>query len=139
MNLALEKLYPKDWSKMAEAAHLAAFLEKRPADMDRTDYALLVHNHEEPYCYATIIEVDKLSAYMQHGGAFGAAAKGPYAVRGYRMIMDRLKSDYQTVTTKVLNKNKPMLKMALSIEDFDISGCELNGGDLFVYFLWKKH
>lgn len=137
MNLVLDKLQPNDWGKMSHAAHLTTFYLDRKAEMDRIDYALLVHNQEEPCCFATLIEIDKDSVYMQHGGAFPAVAKGVYTVKGYVMITNHLKEHYKNISTKILNKNIPMIKMAIAV-GLEINGVEMIDGDIFLHLMWKR-
>jgi hypothetical protein len=138
VNLKLETLSRKQWSNLSSKAHLACFGLERDEDMDRIDFALFVHNDKEPCCYATVIEIDKESVYMQHGGALPSIGKTVHVFRGYSMMIGHLKQNYKNISTKVLNKNYPMIKMAMAV-GLDIVGIEMNDGEIFLGLMWKKH
>lgn len=137
MNYYLEKISPEEWSKLSSAAHKISFSHERSPDVDRIDYALLVRNDSELCCYATIIELDKDSVYMQHGGSFPNAAKGVVSVKGYFMFTNWLKEHYQTISTRIFNKNHPMLKLALAA-DLDPVGMDVMNGMVFLNCLWER-
>lgn len=111
MNLYLEKVLPEKWAEVSQVTHRLSFGYERTPDMDRIDYALVVTNDNEPCCYATIIELDKESVYMQHGGAFPNVQKQVYTVKGYFMFINWLKEQYHSISTRILNTNVPMMKL----------------------------
>ncbi len=113
--MKLERVSPENWNKVAEEAHLTCFSELRPKSRNTIDYAILVHDEEKPCAYATIIEMDQMSAYMQHGGAFPETKGTAKSFRSYQMIIDHLSEFYQALTTRIENTNVPMLKFALSV------------------------
>lgn len=132
MNLHLEVLSKEDWAKISESAHLYSFGAERPSEMDRISYALLVRKDTELACYATIIELDAESAYMQHGGNFPEVHGSPLTLRGYLMMTNYMKEKYKNVSTRIWNKNKAMLKLAWAA-GFTVVGCELNKtGNLYL-------
>ena len=137
MNLYLQKITPDMWKLMSSTTHKVSFGEDRDPEMDRIDYALVVNNDKEPCGYCTIIEIDKNSAYMQHGGAFPSVEKNVYTVKCYFMFINWLKEHYSCISTRILNQNIPMIKLAMAA-GLRISGTELNDGDLFLSLLWKK-
>jgi hypothetical protein len=137
VNLHLEKLLPDAWKNVTREAHMISFGIDRDPDMDRIDYALFVRNDSDPCCYSTIIEIDKLSVYMQHGGAMPNVAKGVYTVRGYLMMINWLKENYSTISTRILNTNIPMIKCAMAA-GLLVNGVEINDGETFLSLLWKK-
>lgn len=116
---------------------MISFNQERPDDMDRINYALVVFNEQAPCCYSTLIEIDKNSVYMQHGGAFPNVAKSVYTVKGYHMMVNILKSQYSFISTRVLNKNYPMIKLAHSAE-FLINGIDVCDDEIFLNLYWKK-
>jgi hypothetical protein len=136
--MRLETLSPVGWRELSKNAHLATFGVDRDPDQDRVNYALLVHNDKVPCSYATIIELDSKTAYMQHGGAFPSVAKTVHTVKSYVMMTDYLKSRYDIVSTKIQNKNLPMLKLALAA-GLEINGLEISEGkDVFLILKWEK-
>lgn len=136
MNLSLEILSKEEWKPMSELAHKISFGKDRPSEMDRIDYAMLIKNESDPCCYATLIEIDRDSVYMQHGGAFPNVEKSVYTVKGYFMFINWLKEQYKCISTKILNKNVAMIKLALSA-GLEIIGVEFNDGDIFLNLMWK--
>lgn len=138
MSLNFELVSKEDWRKMSQAAHKYSFGNTRSADMDRIDYALVIKKDDELCCYATIIEIDKESAYMQHGGNFRPAEGSVITLRGYLMMLNYLKENYKHVSTRIFNKNKAMLKLAWA-GGFTIVGCEVNKvGELYLVLDLEK-
>lgn len=137
MNLFLNKLDPEEWKKMSPLAHQISFGRDRDPEMDRIDYVLLVNNDREPCCYATIIELDKESVYMQHGGSFPSVAKGVYTVKGYFMFLNWLKERYETISTRILNTNIAMLKLAFAA-GLIVNGMDMSEGYIFLNLIWNK-
>lgn len=132
MSLTLEKLSPKDWSLLSESVHKYSFGVDRLPEMDRVSYALLVKKDTELAGYSTVIELDKESAYMQHGGNFPETEKKVLTLRTYLMMVNYLKENYKNVSTRILNSNRSMLKLAWA-GGFIITGCEVNKtGQLFL-------
>lgn len=121
MTFTLDVLPKEDWAVLSKSAHEYSFNEAREPDMDRIDYAIVVKADQELACYATIIELDKESAYMQHGGSFPAVEKNVGTVRGYVMMINYLKEHYKNVSTKIWNKNKAMLKLSMAA-GFEVIG-----------------
>lgn len=135
--MTLDLLSKSDWAIMSENVHRYSFGIERKSDMDRITYALVVRKGEELCCYCTIIELDKESVYMQHGGNFKESEGTVMTLRGYLMMMDYLKKAYKTISTRVLNKNHPMMKLAMAA-DMDPTGLETNDGDVFLVFMWQR-
>jgi len=133
VNLNLEKISKQDWSIMSQAAHAYSFGLERSNDMDRVSYALVTRkSDDELCCYSTIIEIDKDSAYMQHGGNFEAAKGTTMTLRGYLLMVNYLRETYKNVSTRVYNKNISMLKLSMAV-GFVIVGCEVNkNGSLYL-------
>lgn len=101
---------------------MACFKEERDPDFDRYDYAIICNNEKRDIlAYATILEHDARSAYMQHGGTF--STNGLITVKSYMLIIDWLKKKYPILTTRIFNTNVPMLKLALQA-GFLIHGVE---------------
>lgn len=102
---------------------MTCFKEFRPKEMNTFDFALFVESEAGPLAYATCIELNKESVYMQHGGAFPPAEKSIKAVKAYSAIMSVIRASYSQATTRIRNTNLPMIKMALK-EGFIINGID---------------
>jgi hypothetical protein len=111
----VEVLTAGQWQTIAENAHLVVFNEKRPAEMNRIDYALLtVDGDKVPASYVTVREVDKESVYWQYGGSFPGTRGSTKSFRAYQMFIEWTLKRYKRVTTLVENTNTVYLKMALT-------------------------
>lgn len=131
-SLNLDVLSPQDWAKISESVHKFSFGTERTPDFDRISYALLVRKDEELAAYSTIIELDKDSCYMQHGGNFPEVKGGPLTLRSYLMMVNYIREKYKFVSTRIWNRNRAMLKLAWAA-GFVITGCEVNrSGDLYL-------
>jgi hypothetical protein len=126
---------PAEWSKLAEDAHRILFGESRPAEFNTFDYAMVVVDKEQITAYATIIEMDKETAYMQHGGALPNIKGTINSKRTYHGIIEWLKSRYKRISTRIQNKNVPMIKLALS-EDLIIHGCDCHPDGVYLHLGW---
>lgn len=104
----------EEWGKIAEAAHLLCFNEIRPKEWNTFDYAIAIEHEGKLTSYATIIEADKFSCYMQHGGAFPNIEGTSLVKRHYDAMIKHLASRYEQISTRIENTNVAMLKLALS-------------------------
>jgi len=133
--LITHKLSSKEWEIYAEAAHLAVFSENRPKEMNRIDFALVVHDGDLPLGYGTFRELDDESVYMQYGGAFPSCAKTMNAWYVYEQVINTLKkSCYKRATTLIENKNIPMLKFAFKM-GFKIMGIRFFNNEIYCELL----
>lgn len=136
--LSLDILSPTEWATISESVHKYSFGLDRPKDFDRISYALLVKKDQEMACYATVVELDGESAYMQHGGNFPSTEKTTLTLRAYIMMVNYLREKYKNVSTRIWNKNKSMLKLAWA-GGFVITGCEVNKiGQLYLVLDLEK-
>lgn len=136
--MKIHRLAADEWNHLSESAHMICFKEVRPPDFNTCDFALLVTDENDvPVSYATILEIDKKSAYMQHGGAFPSVAKTVHVARSYHLIMAYLKENYTCISTRILNKNKAMLKLAMSA-DLIINGLDVVLGEIFLNHFWVR-
>ena len=134
MNRYVERLSPEQWDLFSKNAHKFSFNLDRPENMNRISFALLVHDDRAPCCYMTIIELDKKSVYLQHGGSFPGAVEGGLnqaPAKGYYMIIDYLSENYEFASTKVLNTNQKMLKLHFSA-GFIVTGTDTRDGETFL-------
>lgn len=132
--MILHKVGLTDFKNMAEQAHLICFNEIRPAGKNTFDFALFVESDEHlPMAYATCIEMDKGTLYMQHGGAF-PQSHGVGAVRAYHKIMNFVREGYERASTIIKGDNIPMLKMALS-QGFVPHGADVMSDGFFIHLL----
>lgn len=130
--MIIERISLEEFNLIGEDIHMGTFGVERPKEMNTFDYALIVRNETSLLAYATIIEHDKESVYMQHGGAF-TEAKGTAAVaRAYYMMINWLKERYRNAFTQVLNLNVPMLKLAMS------AGFIITGVNVYADGMWLQ-
>jgi len=111
------QILPKDeFNKVARSAHMLCFGEDRDPSVNTFDYALwVVNEQDQPFCYMTILELDKKSCYIQHGGAFPPHHGTIRVGRIYSKMIDYLKERYPRLSTRVCNKNIRMLKLAMAL------------------------
>ena len=113
---------PEEWKPLSENAHLACFGEFRENSLNTYDYVLAIFKDDGEICgYVSIIEMDKETAYMQHGGSFPNAQGTTAVVRIHREMLRHLKTKYKSVTTQIENTNIPMIRLAL-MNGFIING-----------------
>ena len=130
--IRVEQVGRPEWDKLAQNAHLISFGEIRPPEFNRFHYALVCLDDAEIYSYATIVEMDQESAYMQHGGAMPNIKGTVSVLKCYRLVMDWLRLRYKRISTRISNQNLPMLKMAMH-EGLRIIGCDLYPDGVFLH------
>lgn len=127
MDIFVEQVSREEFLKISKDVHLGAFFEHREPDFERLNYALVCHDsHDKLTAYATIIEHDADSAYMQHGGCFSDVEKFK-TVKSYLLMMNYLKGKYKTITTRIFNENIAMLKLAFTA-GLRVIGVEYSAG-----------
>lgn len=119
-----------DWKELSKNAHLVTFGEFREG-LDTIDFALLCSWNGATGGYLTVKEMDKETAYVQHGGVFPDFSKSVYVLGGYAKLLAVLKAEYKRVWTRVVNTNIPMIKLALS-QGFIITGCSFVCNKLYL-------
>lgn len=123
---------------MSREAHKLCFNEDRPIELNTCDYALLVVNERNhPIAYSTVIEIDKNSAYMQHGGSFPEFAGTIKVARAYHLMIAFIKENYKRITTRIQNTNMAMLKLAMSA-GLLVNGIDFISGDIFLNLFYLK-
>ena len=135
--MILHKVDIEAWNDIAEKAYLSVFNSDRPTAMNTFDYALFVTDDDDkPVCYTTCLEFDSESIYMQHGGAFPEAQKTVKTARGYHLMIAFLREHYKQATTRILNINRPMLRLADSA-GFVINGVDVHGEAIYLHLINK--
>lgn len=125
----------QDFNDFGERVHWACFREVRPKEKNTCDYVVMAFEDSRILGYATIIEMDKETAYMQHGGAVPEIQGTPTAKKVYRVIMAWVKEHYKRISTQIQNTNTAMIKFALS-EGFLINGVLAYGdGEIFLQLI----
>lgn len=135
--MRVEKVSYMEWNKLAEAAHKIAFGEERPAWMNTFDFAIVCFEDEKILSYATIIEMDKNTAYMQHGGAMPSTKGSTRSYLTYEKTIEFLKANYRRITTRIQNTNIPMLKFAMK-QGLLIHGVDYYPGEIFLHLRWER-
>lgn len=138
MKIGIQILKKGDWAQLSEAAHAAVFSEKRPPDMDRVDYSLLVVKDPEndPIGYITVRELDKESIYWQYGGATPKFRGTLYPVLAYRLCIDWARQLYKNISTYVDSDNIRYLRLAMN-EGFRIIGTRTFDGKIYAELLLR--
>lgn len=114
MIFRIEQVSARDFKSIELQAHVICFGEKKLEDLSRIDFAILAFDPENQISgYATCIEMDKETLYLQHGGAFPNYEKKHHVLFGYIQMIRWMKERYKRVTTRVENTNIPYLKLAL--------------------------
>lgn len=133
--MRVEKVSFEKWNELAENAHKIAFGEVRPACLNTFDFAVVCFDEDQILGYATVIEMDKETGYMQHGGAM-PNVKGTVKSRVvYHKVMNWMKENYKRITTRIENTNVAMLKFAMS-EGLLINGCDCYKNEVFLNLKW---
>lgn len=134
VELEMVKLDANAWGKISECTLKYSFNYDYPESKNRTDFALITKkkNEDLPVAFSTVVEIDSDTAYMQHGGNFPPIKGTTYTLRAYNLMVEHLKENYKHIITRILNKNKPMLKLALNA-GFIITGVQTNHfGEVFL-------
>lgn len=132
--LEVQRLTPEQWSEISEKALNFSFAFDYPREKNRIALALVVKNKstDELCGYSTIVEFDSESAYMQHGGNFPPIRGTTLTLKAYLLMVDYLRAHYKFISTRICNRNVPMLKLALAA-GFLITGTQLDShGDLYL-------
>jgi hypothetical protein len=131
-------LTPQEWDQYAEKAHLICFDEVMDADINRIDFALVIHEDDVPLSYTTCREFDKNTVYMQFGGAFPSAKNTLKSFFSYKVMLDTLSEKYMRATTLIENTNLPMIKFAMKA-GFKIIGVRYYKGSILLEHLleWR--
>lgn len=114
--IEIVKVTKNEWDKMSEKTIEYSFGETAwGSDMNRVSYAILAQDSASlvPYGFATIIEIDAQTAYIQHGGTFPSTLGSAIGGRGFFKIIEYLRNRYYHVQMRVRNTNISMLKLAL--------------------------
>lgn len=136
MNLELVKVQPEVWKEVSAETIKHSLGYDWPPEKNRVSFALVVQSSDDktPYCYSTVVEFDSESAYMQHGGNFPSAYGTALTAKGYFKMIEFLRGQYKNLSTRILNKNLPMIKLALSV-GFLIVGTQTDKyGDTYLIF-----
>lgn len=133
--MILKRYTLDEFNQLAEDAHLICFKEARPRYVNTFHFALMVEDENGvPLSYSTCLELDKASVYMQHGGAFPSAEKGPLTVRSYHLMLNYLREHYERASTIIKNTNIAMIKLAYSA-GFVIHGVDYMQDGIFLHLL----
>lgn len=134
-HLQVQKLSPLEWASLAAKAHSVVFHERRPFEMERIDYALLVLENGLLMGYLTVREFDQESAYWQYGGGFPSSRDQMKAFYSYKKLIDWSKEQgYKRITTLIESDNVRMMKLAMKF-GFRVIGVRMFEKNVLVEFL----
>jgi hypothetical protein len=122
----------EEFKVISKDVHYYAFKEIREPDENTFDFALVSLKDNKPMAYATCINMDKFTCYMQHGGALPDAKGTINVALGYAAMIKFLSKKYKTITTRIEHKNVPMQKLALSV-GFLIYGVDYFDDEIFLH------
>jgi hypothetical protein len=126
------RAFSKDeWRKVSKEIHRYAFNEIIDDDLETISLALMAMKDETPQAYCTLIDMDKYTCYMQHGGALPAAKGTINVAKGYVKMVEWVKNKYPRITTRIRNDNVSMIKLALGV-GFKIVGVEVYEDGVFL-------
>ena len=131
MTLSIDRFTRSEWAQWSEKAHLICFQERKPAEWDRIDFALVVKNEERLLGYVTCREIDHETLYWQFGGAFPGTKETALSYKVHLRLIEACKAHYKRIVFFVENTNTPMLKMALK-SGFRIFGTRFHAGSVLV-------
>lgn len=129
------KVSPKEWESLSMNAHKISFKEIREPSFNRYDFILVATSATEILGYATVIEFDQESAYMQHGGAMPNIKGTSSSFKVYIELIKWLKQNFKKISTRIQNTNIVMIKFALSV-GFLIDGVISYRQDTFLSLGW---
>lgn len=132
----VRKIDLETWKKIAENAQMVSFGEKGHAELSTVDYAIIGASDDEIFAFATVIEMDKDTAHLQHGGAMPNILGTRSVKLVYHEIIEWLKMRYKRITTRIKNTNTAMLKLAMS-EGLLVSGISYyKDGGIYLQLDW---
>lgn len=135
--MILKRLTLDEWKLMSKKAHQICFGEDQDPEILTCDYALIaVNDNDELLGYATIVEINKISAYMQHGGIMPNSQGSTIPLMVYRAVTGYLKEHYHRISTRILNTNIAMIKISMA-QGLIINGTDFIEGELFLNLLWS--
>jgi RimJ/RimL family protein N-acetyltransferase len=132
--IEIDELTPKQWSYHSEQAHAVVFGERKPATLDRIDFALVVREGRTLMGYLTCRELDSESVYWQYGGAFPGTRGSSMTFLGYTAYVQHCKLRYKRIGTLIENDNLAMIKMAMKV-GFKIVGIRNFNGQILLEHL----
>lgn len=126
------RAFTKDeWAKASKEIHRYAFNEIIDDSEETISLALMAIKDDKPQAYCTLIDLDKYTCYMQHGGALPDAKGTINVAKGYFKMIEWVKNKYPKITTRIRNDNVPMIKLALEA-GFKIIGVEVYDDGVFL-------
>lgn len=130
--MKLRLLTQEEWTPLSEQAHLCVFGQTKSVKDERIDFVLLMVSDEgAPLGYGTFRETSGETVHWQYGGVFEKYRGTPETFRGYRMMVDLIRTRYKRMTTYIANDNTVMLKFAMKI-GYRIIGVRYLHGKLLV-------
>jgi len=130
-NISSKIIRAEEFSVVSEKVHELCFGEKRIEELNKYHFVIGSFIEDNFMGYSTCLEMDSETVYMQFGGVMPKYKKSHYVYSAYVKGLEVLKEHYKRAWTRIENKNKPMLKLALQV-GFDITGIYNNNGKIFV-------
>lgn len=135
MNLHVLSL--EQWKVMSANAHALCFTDSQDPESLTCSYVLLVTDVDDtPIAYTTVLEINKSTAYMQHGGGMPHIRGTTSIMIAYQKVLEFLRNKYVRLSTRILNKNIRMLKLAMS-QGLLITGMDAFPNEIFLTLTWE--
>lgn len=109
--------YMRDqWDQVSKAAFEATFGLPRDPALERYDFTMAAVSEDGSLAgWITCKEMDAETIYWQYGGASPKFSGSSNVLIGYKQFVDFSLKDYKRITTRIENKNLPMLKLAFKL------------------------
>jgi hypothetical protein len=125
----ISQLNGEQWGEVSEAFHQLVFSHQREKTTERVTGAFVdMDSTGRPFGFATYIELDDATVYLQFGGVIGPRQKTPKSYKRFVAFVEELQTKYEFIKTKVSSKNSLYIMMCLKA-GFRINGVEVVGQD----------
>jgi len=135
--MEVQRFSLEEFNVISKQVHLNCFNEIREEEVNTFDFALMAIHKGEPVAYATCIEFDKDTCYMQHGGSLPGGHGTINTARGYVKMLMFIKEKYPMITTRIQNTNVRMLKLALGAGFIPIGIDCHNADEIYLHMMNK--
>lgn len=128
MNYTVKQITPQEWKEyLLDFAFPLAFGVRRPAEMERIDYAIIAIDHKSVFSgFITCKVMDGETLYWQFGGPSPACDTPSKIIEVYLAAISWTRSRYKRILTRIENTNIPMLKLAIRVGFIIIGTVNMN-------------
>lgn len=134
--MEVRRIEKEEWKTISKEVHSYAFNERLENEDETISFALMAMKEDKPQAYCTVIDLDRYTCYMQHGGALPAAEGTINVAKAYAKMILWLKEKYPRIQTVIKNDNNRMIKLAMSA-GFTIIGVEAHEDGTYLSLMNK--